>query len=345
MTHDTMPAEFDGIDVEYARLRSDRGLIDWRGSGVCELEGAGALPLLEKLCTRSPGFLLEERTLAALMLDESGTMISEVLVACHADRYTVEVQPGQHDVVWQHLSAHATGHADVHLRDITDDVAIFGVEGPHAAQTVQPFLDSAIGELAYKSFTITQWRGHPVFISRTGVTAEFGYKLRIAAEHGEDLRARLIELGALPCGGDAVSVCRLESRFASLEDDSPGPACTPFELALQWMVDFDHQFLGREVLLQRWQQREIRHPVCFVTADGASLCAGDDVLADGEVVGQLTNLCWSPGLRSTVGLAHVDAELAASGLDLVARGDSGMVGIRTCSGPFLLPASLGAKQA
>jgi aminomethyltransferase len=184
-----------------------------------------------------------------------------------------------------------------------------------------------------------------VVISRTGVTAEFGYRLRVAAEHGASLRARLIELGAQPCGADAVNVCRLESRFASLEHDSPGPACTPFELALQWMVDFDHQFLGRDALLRRWQQGAVRHPVCFVTIEGASLSAGDAVLADEVMVGRVTNLRWSPGLQSSIGVAHLDRDLAASGLELVAGGDSGMGRIHTCSGPFVLPASLGAKRA
>lgn len=335
-----MPAQYDGLEVEYARLRGDRGLVDWRGSGFVELSGSGALDLLDELCTRSAAFLLEERTLAALMLRENGSLIGEVLISCHGDSYTVEVHPAQRDAVWAHLSAHAAGREDVALADLSDQVAIFGVEGPRAQLSVQPFLDMAIGEIAYKSFTTAQWQGRPLVISRTGVTAEFGYRLRVAAEHGDELHARLVELGALPCGGDALDVCRLESRFANLEWDCPAADASPFEVALQWMVDFDRDFLGREALLRRWESGVVRHPVCFVAGEDTAVRRGDRVLADGEVVGQVTHVRRSPGVGALIGLAHLDAELAAAGLDLLACGDHGDTGIRTCSAPFLVPRSI-----
>jgi aminomethyltransferase len=335
----------DGIDVEYARLRADRGLIDLGGAGLFEVGGAGALGFLDRVCTRSPGYLLEGRTLTALMLDGAGAVVSEVLVACDGDAYMLEVWPAQRDAAWRHLVAHVGEYDGVDVRDLSDDFAICGVEGPRSHLTVQHFLVTPINELAYKHVTSTEWEGTPLVVSRTGVTAEFGYELRTRRALADTLRERLVDLGALPCRLDAVNVCRLESRFTSIEDESPHPGATPFELGLQSMIDGNHDFLGKDALMEAWHSGQFREPVCFTSPGAPPLGSGDAVRAGSRVIGRVAHARWSPGLRTTIGAAHLDRELAAAGLDLVACGQGGVdVPILTCSAPFVVPTSLGVKQ-
>ena len=340
----TIPATYDGLDVEYRRLRTDRGLIDLCASGKFEVSGPAAVDFLDELCTRPVGFLIEERTMPALLLDEDGGIVADVILGCFDDHYLIEVWPAQRRAAWEHIAAQAHGRDGVSVRDRSEDLALYGVEGPQAHQTVQPFMEFTLAQLAYRSFCTTTWEGQPITIARTGVTAEYGYKILIAAEHGEALRQRLIELGALPCGLDALNVCRMESRFANIEEESPGATTSPFDLALQWMVDFGKDFIGKEHLLAQWNAGGLRRPVCFTAEPGTALAAGDELGCGGTTVGRISHALYSPGLDRMVGLAHVDEEYAASGLEFLTQGDGSCTVVSTCSAPFLVPMSIGVRQ-
>lgn len=345
MSAAAMAAVYDGVDEEYTRLRRDRGLLDLRGAGLFEVSGAEAVDFLDHVCTRSPGFLMEGRTLAALLLDESGSLVAEVLLACAGESYTVEVWPAQREAAWRHLEAQAAARDGVTVRDLSDEVAVFGVEGPYAHLTVQPFLDSPVNELAYKHVTTVTWRGEPLVVSRTGVTAEYGYVLRTSRALGEELRESLVDNGARPCGAQAVSICRMESRFNAIEDEAPRPSPTPFELTMQWLIDFNHEFLGKQALLETWGSGQLREPVCFAAPEGAALRAGDPVTVGDTEVGRVAHAVWSPGLDTAIGVAHLDRDLAAVGLGFTARtGGGDEVRITTRSAPFVVPTSLGVKQ-
>ena len=342
----TMTAVFEGVDVEYARLRHDRGLIDLCGAGLFTVAGPEALAFLDHVCTRSPGFLMEGRTLGALLLDEQGGVVAEVLVALDGDCYIVSVWPAQRDAAWRHLQARSHGRNSVELTDQSDDVATFAVEGPSSHVAVQAFLDAPVNELAYKQTTTVQWQGVPLVVTRAGVTAEYGYQLRTHREFAGTLRGRLIELGAQPCGSDALDICRLESRFVSIENESPQPGCTPFELGLQSLVDFNHDFLGRDALLAAWASGRLRRPVCFAATGEIAPADGGAVRVAGATVGRIAHVRWSPGVQASIGVAHLDADVAAVGLEVLADGADGRgVTITTRSAPFVVPSSLGVKMS
>ena len=339
----TIPASYDGLDVEYRRLRTDRGLIDLCAAGKFEVSGPAAVDFLDELCTRPVGFLIEERTMATLLLDDAGRIVADAILYCFDGHYLIEVWPLQRQAAWEHVSARAAGRDGVTVRDRSDDIAVYGIEGPQAHLTVQPFMEFTLAQLAYRSFCTTTWEGHSITISRTGMTGEYGYKLFVDAEQGEALRERLVELGALACGLDAVNVCRMEARFANIEDEAPGSAASPFDLALQWMVDFGKDFVGKESLLAEWNGGGLRRPVCFTADVSAGVAAGDELLGGDVVVGRVSHALYSPGVERIIGVAHIDEEYAASGLEFSTQGGGGAV-LATCSGPFLVPMSIGVRQ-
>jgi len=329
---------------EHHRLRHDRGLVDWRGAGVFDVSGPGAVDFLDAVCTRSVAFLVEERTLPALALDEEGGVVAVLDVFCRGDRYTVLVWPEQREAAWAHLAAQAAGRPGIVLTDRSAEQDVVAVEGPLAARSVDAFVDGGVEQIPYKGFTVAEWQECELVIARIGVTAEFGYTLMAPASLGGELRHRLVELGALPCGRDSVDVCRMESRFVSLEADRPDPRALPFEMGLQWMIDPTHDFAGKQALLERWPSPQARLPVCFTAPAGARLGPHDVVAAGDVAVGSVTNALWSPGLHCIAGVAHLDADVAAAGLAFEVRTGPDRVPITTCSGPFVVPTSVAAGR-
>lgn len=339
-----MEKVFVSADDEYTALRNGCGLIEYQGIGLFRVSGPGAVGFLSWFTTRDVEFLLEEQISVALVLDEAGRVVSEVLVHCLGTDFLVEVWPAQRARTWTELRAAAGGRDGVSITDVSDASRVFGIEGPASFRIAQKFLPFPISSLTYRGFTTVGWNGHDVLLSRTGVTGEYGYKLHITAAASAELGEELRGLGAVPTGLDALNACRAEMRFANLEDESGGDPCYPFEVGLQWMVDLHHEFRGKQGLLGRIDMGFGQRQVCWV-ADQALIeppRRDTALVIGGQTVGHVTHALRSPGLECVIGTARLGGEVAAAGLELSLSGPSA-AGVRTVSAPYLLPSSFDVK--
>ena len=333
-----MQRVYTDIDEEYQALRGATGLLDYEGAGLYEVSGPGAAAFLGQVTTRAVDFLLEGQISAALLLRDDGTVVAEALVHCRGEDHLVEVWPAQAAAAGAHLTAAAEGCPDATLTDVGAGHRLFGLEGPESFRIAQKFLPFPVASMAYRSFAQAEHGDVPVLISRTGVTGEYGFKLHVPADHAGGLRQELVGLGAREVGTDAVDTCRMETRFANLERESGGAEATPFDLGLQWMVDFGHDFTGAEALRAGGD----RQPVCWQAEEGVAEipATGTAVAVADEQVGEVTHAVWSPKLGRVIGTARVDRAVAASGLDFTVAAAA----VRTVSAPFLVATSFGVSM-
>jgi len=335
---------YTDVTEEYQALRESCGLVDYEGAALLRVTGPGAAAFLGEVSSRSVDFLLEGQISTALALAEDGTVVAELLVHRLADAYLVEVWPAQADAVRAHLSAAASGRDDVAVEDVSAQSRVLGVEGPESFRVAQKFLPFPIPSMAYRSFETTTWDEVPILLSRSGVTGEYGYKLHVEPGSAERVRQELLGLGARECGVEALDIARMEMRFANLEREGGGEPFTPFDLGIQWMVDFGHEFTGRDALQERAGERA-RLPVCWSGQLDATPAAGTPVSLDGDEVGTVVHAVHSPSLDRVIGTARVDAGVAASGVEYEMGGSGGAEGsedtVTTVSAPFLVATSFG----
>jgi glycine cleavage system aminomethyltransferase T len=149
-----------------------------------------------------------------------------------------------------------------------------------------------------------------------------------------------VAAGAQPVGLAALRIARMEARFADLDTEAAGDALTPFDLGIQWMVNFgDHDFVGKDALLAYWQSEPVDKPVCWRSDSDVVPEQGTTVYVDGEPVGVVGFAVRSPRLQAVIGTARVRSEVAAAGVELqVGDGQAPAV---TTSAPFLIPTSFG----
>jgi len=327
---------------EYHALRNSTGLLDYEGAGLIRVSGPEAAAFLGDVSTRSVDFLLEGQISAALVLDENGAVRTEVLIYCRGTDYLVEIWPSQADRGREHILRAARSYDGAEAEDLSQAFRVFGVEGPQSPRLAQKFLPFPISSMAYRSFVTADWReGVPLQLSRTGVSGEYGYKLLVPVEAADELRTELIEAGAMPCGMDALDICRMEMRFPNLELEAAGEEVTPFDLGLQWMVDFQHDFAGKDALVQRWKEGPSRLPVCWIADQGVATppTAGAPLTVEGTEIGAVAHAVWSPTLQRVIGTARVDPAVASSNVEY-SLGASGHA-VTTVSAPFLVATSFG----
>ena len=123
----------------------------------------------------------------------------------------------------------------------------------------------------------------------------------------------------IPIGSQALNLARIEAGFIQTNTDfmaadhavrADRPR-SPFELGLDWLVDFDKgHFVGRRALL-REKQNGSRYRLVGLDIDG-NKPAHDTLIYHGKdrQVGLVTSAMWSPTVKCNIALATLDADFA-----------------------------------
>jgi aminomethyltransferase len=91
---------------------------------------------------------------------------------------------------------------------------------------------------------------------------------------------------------------------------------TPVEAGLSWIVDFDKDFIGKDVLARQKQEKPERRLVCLELEGKAFPRHGYDIYDGDRVVGQVTSGTFSPSLQKPIALGYVPREKARSGSEV-----------------------------
>jgi aminomethyltransferase len=303
-----MPIEYEGAIAEHRAVRERVGLFDLTHLGKVELEGPGALALLQGVVTNDVGAVAVGEAQYNLVLNEGGGVIEDLIVyRMDEQRYFVVPNAANTHRVLQIL-----GEADtperVHLM-YHQDWCFLAVQGPDAPAVVESLFPEAVG-LAFMRCTESTFRRRPLIVTRSGYTGEIGFELFTYQDIAQELWGALMEAVApfdgTPCGLAARDVLRLEMGYPLYGQDL-FESSTAFEAGLAWAVVMDKDsFRGRAALarqqveglpsrLRGLQMRERGH----IPRSQYPVFVGD------RVIGEVTSGTFSPLLQTGIGLAYL----------------------------------------
>jgi aminomethyltransferase len=331
----------------------------WQGDhvGLARVDGAGALPLLERACAQ-PLYLREGRARQTLLLREDAGIFADVIVGSADDGYYVLAEgPTEAELVrWlDRLREGLPAAKEASVRGLSGEMSVVGIDGPFAWEVLARVLGPGILGMPY----LTLLRREEVLCLRAGKTGEYGYVLLVPRDTAGELRSNLADaaqqLGtALPMVGPvSLDVCALENWHFSIRNlvmpDPFGRAgdcretllarpLTPIELQLQWRVAYDKDYVGADALRARRAEGARARATCF-TAE-APLSGGEGVLHAGDPVGEVLGARFSPTLGVWVGAALLATRFAHPHVALTATSATGPVPIATRTTPLLENLSL-----
>lgn len=332
-------ANYGDVDAEVAAVRGAAGLMDAAHVMVFRGSVDDALYPLDEVLAGNVANLRFGRVLHTLLADDAGRVVADAYVACDDEDLLVLLEScAPRDEVARLL-------ASTPLQDVTDESAVFCVDGPKAWGPLRDLFGRDVLGMPYLSVEDHPLDGIPVRLLRGGKTAEFGYWLVLPAADAGRTWDRLREAGArhglAPYGLDALDLLKLDGRFFNVNREGRVVA-DPLPLGLQWMFDFGKErFSGREAVLARRAAGVGTKVVGLALAgDRRGLLVGARVLLDGADVGEMVACGWSSGLQREMGLARLDRAVAYAGLDLVVVGADGPLEARSLSLPPFVPESL-----
>ncbi len=331
---------------EVQAVRTGLGLIDVSTLGKIEVMGPDAGKLLDGSYTMRMSNIKQDMTRYALMVDDSGVIVDDGIVARVAeDRFYVSATTSHADATFRTLSRHIVEWGlDVRLVNRTGSLAAMNLAGPHARKLLAPLTDIDLSEdnFPYLGFKEGNLCGVPVRLIRVGFVGELGYEIHLPVESAQQVWNTLMEQGAeygiRPFGVEAQRVLRLEKGHIIVGQDTDG-LTNPFEANMPWAVPLKSKpwFTGKPslALLKERCQRSLRG---FMLPQGYSgeLPKECHLLIDnGDIAGRITSIAYSPSLGRYIGLAMVDQPLAGSDRMYQVRVDSGaLVPLEPCATPF-----------
>lgn len=204
------------------------------------------------------------------------------------------------------------------MKNLSDDISLFAVQGPKAAGVVQKLTTVDLSTIKYYHFAIGELAGVPnVIISNTGYTGAGGFELYVSNQHAEKVWNALFAAGKdeaiKPIGLGARDTLRLEMGFCLYGNDIDDTT-SPLEAGLGWITKFTKNFTNSHSLKSQKDTGVVRKLVGFKMQE-KGIPRHDYTIKDaaGEVIGRVTSGTISPVLGVGIGLGYVNASHAGLG--------------------------------
>ncbi|MFI2347282.1 glycine cleavage system aminomethyltransferase GcvT [Streptomyces sp. NPDC019443] len=321
-----MPLRYGSERDEHNAVRTKAGLFDLSHMGEITVTGPQAADLLDYALVGNIGGVAVGRARYTMICQEDGGILDDLIVYRLGDtEYMVVANAGNAQIVLDALTGRSEGFG-AEVRDDRDAYALIAVQGPESPGILKSLTDADLDGLKYYAGLPGTVAGVPALIARTGYTGEDGFELFVEPQHAEKLWQALTDAGApaglIPCGLSCRDTLRLEAGMP-LYGHELTTALTPFDAGLGRVVKFEKtanggRFVGREALEAAAERAGTNPPRKLVglIAEGRRVPrAGYQVVAGGQVIGEVTSGAPSPTLGKPIAIAYVDAAHAAPGAE------------------------------
>jgi len=293
-----MPVQYDSVLDEHHAVRNDVGVFDVSHLGRFEVSGPGALALLRsQLCndilTIGPG-----RAQYTMALNDHGGIEDDIIVwRFEDDRFWVMPNGTNFDEMVERFKEAAEG--EVAFDDVRATTVLLAVQGPNAPDVVKSVIGFMPGRFRVESGTFAD---HPVIAAGTGYTGERGAEICVPIETGARLWDVLVKTGAKPAALGARDTLRLEMGYPLWGQDLSEDT-SPIEVGLEWVVAWDHDFVGRDAL--RLIKENPQSKLVGFTTQGRAIPRHGYAVRTTTGEGVVTSGNFSPSLGHGIGLASV----------------------------------------
>jgi len=303
-----MPVWDSGIVDEHMAVRKEVGVFDVSHMGRVEVpeeyeEG------LSKLFTKDLRGMKEYKLKYGMMLREDGSVIDDMIVYRLPGKFLIVPNAGNDQIIASWINKNLGKEV---AKVVTHDLAMIAVQGPKAQEVMEKVTGEALSDLKFFRAKEISLFGHPGIISRSGYTGEDGFEVIAPPEAIISLWRKLIEEGVKPCGLGARDTLRLEMGFPLAGNEFAGGR-TPIEAGLEFAIDWDHEFIGREALKELKEKGDYERLVGIVLESKAPPRHGYEVYKGSEKIGTVSSGGYSPILQKGIALAYVKPEHSKEG--------------------------------
>lgn len=323
-----LPLQFDGILVEHQHVRSKVGIFDCSHMTEFLIHGNDKIREFSYRTITDFEKLPVGMCKYTALLSEEGTIIDDCVgVKWDAETLFVVANAGT-----QHEVANILCGDSIHAQDMSDQTVKIDIQGPWSREILLQNGFDCVAELKYWRGSLGQWKGKDFFITRAGYTGELGYELYLPVEIGAEIWDILVNTPEVkPCGLGARDTLRTEMGYP-LSGQDIDPTMTPLEASMDRFIDWQHEFVGKDILRRQQSNGSYRRLVGIRTRTRQSPRHGQVLVANEREVGVVTSGTYGPSVGTGVGLARVDLPYSQVGSVFTIKDKN--VAVEVCETPI-----------
>jgi glycine cleavage system aminomethyltransferase T len=340
--HMYLPAYYDDLVTEYWALVNDVTLWDVGVERVVEISGPDGFALTNLItCRDLTRCAAGQGKYAPIIAPDGGIINDPVLLRRDENTFWLCLADSDAYLYAMGLAQGRGLNATISLPEVYP----LQVQGPKAKDLMRELVGEAITGVKYYWTLDATIAGIPVVVSRTGWTGEVGYEVYLTdPARGDELWETIMEAGA-PHGIRPIAPCearRIEAGIFNCNSDFTLEN-NPFEvMGMERLVEAQEADYIGKAALERIREQGVTRRLVGIEAPGDpsffELTEARPALADGQRVGHVTDLVWSPRLQRNIGYVWVPAALAGPGNDLEIEWANGERSpAKTAAIPFLDP--------
>jgi aminomethyltransferase len=319
-----MPISYAGIIEEHQQVRQKVGVFDVSHMGEFIVRGKEALALVQKVTSNDASKLKIGDAQYSCFPNAEGGIVDDCLVyrlgeemcAAGEQAFMLVVNASNIEKDWAWVSQH--NDFDTRLIDISEQTGLLAVQGPLAAEVLQPLTEVDLGSMKYYTFVKGTFAGiDNVLISATGYTGAGGFELYVASDKTAELWERVFAAGAAhgiqPVGLGARDTLRLEMGYCLYGNDIDDTT-SPIEAGLGWITKTQKgEFISRDTFAKQRAEGVSRKLVGFALPEERRVPRHDYPIEDaaGRVIGKVTSGTLSPTLGYPIGMGYVETGFTA----------------------------------
>ena len=299
--------------AEHLACRETAALFDESSFAKIEVAGEGATDFLERLCGNRVARNVGQVTYTQMLNSNGGIECDFTVTRLSEERFRIVTGTafGQHDLAW--LAQHEPDDGSVQIRDVTSQLACYGIWGPSAREILQPLTTTDLSNDAFPYMHARKLAAGrvPCLALRVTYVGELGWELYCRTEFGlalwDTLWSAGQEYGLVAGGYKAIDSLRLEKGYRVWGADIT-PEDTPFEAGLGFAVKLDKgDFVGRDALERAPRPERLLR--CLTLEEPRAVALGSEpVRIDGHLVGRVTSGGHGYTVGKSIAYAYVPAE-------------------------------------
>ncbi len=319
-----MPLYYRGIIPEHLAVRNSVGIFDISHMGRVLITGTDAEKFLNYVITNDVSKLSPNGALYSVMCTEVGGIIDDFVVyRLEPQRFMVVFNASNREKDYKWMVQRSLSYS-LRIEEVSDNVAMFAVQGPNAARTLQAISDIEIKKIERFKCASANLGGVDVFLARTGYTGEDGFEIFVwsaslekpenAVKLWSEIQNSGKSYGIEPCGLGARDTLRLEAGLCLYGSDI-SENTTPLEAGLGFVVKFQKdKFIGKGALQKQKLEGVKRRKIGLVMIEEGIPRPGYEIYGDNTgKIGHLTSGTFSPLLKVGIGIGYVDTAQAVEG--------------------------------
>ena len=304
-----MPISFASTLKEHNAVRNDSGFFDVSHMGRLYID----YEEIEKLNILICGDILGAKPSSALytmILDHNSGILDDIII-WKFDKHMVLICNASNT---DKISSWFTTN-DLKYKNLSNTTSLIAIQGPKVIKKLQDHIN--MPNHFECNIINTPYFKSEIVVARTGYTGEDGVELMV--NHGDDIKLidLLDELNIVPCGLGARDTLRLEASLP-LYGQELNESVTPIEIGFKWVVNFNHEFIGKELLLEQISTGSHKYLKKFSIDERIVARNGDTGFA-GNIEGFVTSGNYSPILEKSIGFILFESKPETDSIKLRIR--------------------------